>query len=739
MKSSTSFIEYLFEIFGIEPTYRDTEGKIHYADLPILLRVLKQKGITIREDLFHESPDVMVTSSKNHPDELSIDLIGKLNTSSEGIGGGVLTLQEQSQSIEPLRYIIDEGRVSKNRYFANKEKITIRIPYPKELKMGRYRFNVTAEFPEGSLYRELHWLVCPETCYQPSEITNGQKLAGIGLALYGIRSQSNWGIGDISDLKRVLDWAADDVGVDFVGLQPLHAIFNKSPFNTSPYLPSSRLYPNYVYLDVQAVDDFHESEKARIYANLPSNQVLIHELRDAEYVDYEKVAALKISVLKESFRTFLANNAKGHRCNERWEQFEKFRLSQGEYLRRFALFCALQEHFLEQSQKMSTWRNWPLPYHDPVGGAVKSFERENQEKVLFWMYVQWQLHLQLKSVQEYARAKGMLIGLYNDMALAVDSNGADFWAWRDLFHDGFTIGAPPDSFAPHGQNWGVPAPNGEAMRRSGYELFIKNIEANCCYGGALRIDHVMQFNHLFWIAAGSPPGEGVYVKEREDELLSIVALGSHQNRVIIVGEDLGTLPEGFRERLMKRGIFSYRLFYFEQDPRGKYIPFRDYPIRALVSISTHDLPPLASFWSYKDIGMRKDMGLIDGTQAEAQWQQRTSQKALIVERLFQDGFLTDQNAHPAWESPLPTDDLHTAVLRFVLHTPSLLALISQEDLFLDERQQNFPGTTSEHNNWVTKMRYSLEQLRADKDATHMTQKLRRLLEESGRLKNPARR
>ncbi|MGB9617570.1 MAG: 4-alpha-glucanotransferase, partial [Desulfomonilaceae bacterium] len=285
---------------------------------------------------------------------------------------------------------------------------------------------------------------------------------------------------------------------------------------------------------------------------------------------------------------------------------------------------------------------------------------------------------------------------------------------------------------PRGQNWGVPPPDGEAIRRNGYDFFLKNLEANCRYGGALRIDHVMQLNHLFWIANGCSPSQGVYVKEREDELLSVVALQSQQSRALVVGEDLGTLPHGFRERLMEKGIFSYRLFYFEQDDQGNYVPFQDYPRTALVSISTHDLPTLAGFWSYRDIELRREIGLISAPQAETQRSQRTNQKARIIERLFQDGFLTDQNAHAAWESPTPTDDLHTAVLNFVLRTPSLLALINQEDLFLDLRQQNFPGTTSEHPNWVTKMRYTVEELRSNAEACRMTEKFRRLVAASGR-------
>lgn len=732
MKPDHDTLRILEDALGIESHYSDTESCIHYASKQVIADILATKGICVREDLLEHGPAVVVASAQAPPEEIAL----ALQTTRSGEDGeicldGSLTLTESSGLADPREHPLVCGETCSNT-LRTQGAFIARVPYPKGLREGIYRFQVNAGTGSQRARGDIHCIVCPDKCYEPTEMQRGQRLAGVSVAVYGLRSTTNWGIGDFSDLRRVIDWAAEQLGVDFVGINPLHDLFNKRPFNSSPYLPSSRLYKNFVYLDIPGMPDFKESQEAKMAVELPERRMLLESLRNQDHVDYEEVARFKLDVLKKVFQAFLAKNGPKRGGTERWCQFEAYGISQGEALRRFALFCSLRDFLTENMPSARTWREWPVGFRRPEEKAVVEFEQSHTEEVLFWMYVQWQIHLQLQGVQDYAVSKGMLLGLYHDLALAVDRNGADCWAWPDFFHDGFRVGAPPDAFAPRGQDWGFPPPNRERLRASGFDLFLKNLDANSRYGGALRIDHVMQFNHLFWIPQGKTPSEGVYVKDYEEELLRLTALKSVQNRCVIVGEDLGTLPPGLRERLMAKGIFSYRLFYFEQDQRGKQLSFREYPSTALVSISTHDLPTLAGFWSGRDIDVRKEIDLLDEAQAFGMMRTRTAVKANIIERLFQDGFLNDQTAHPAWESRDPTDALHSAVLGFVLQTPSKLALISQEDLFLDQRQQNFPGTTSEHPNWVTKMRYSVEDLRSDAEACRMSEKMRKLVSQSGR-------
>ena len=429
----------------------------------------------------------------------------------------------------------------------------------------------------------------------------------------------------------------------------------------------------------------------------------------------------------------MANHGAADRLTDRGKLFHAYREAKACTWSDMPRFARLQEHFQSVLPSAATWREWPAAFQNATSPEVQEFQRQHAREVLFWAYVQWQLDEQLRDAHAHALRRGMIVGLYHDQALAVDRNGADCWAWPEFCHDGFTVGAPPDSFAPHGQDWGFPPPDRDKHRSSGYELLLRQLHASCKHGGALRIDHVMQIHHLFWIPPNGTPADGVYVKDNEQDLLNVLTLASHQNRTVIVGEDLGTLPMNFRETLMDRGVFSYRLFYFERDQGGNLLNHWEYPQSALVSISTHDLPTLAGFWLGKDIDTRRDIGMLDAEEEKKFREDRTNHKAKIIEKLVQDGFLPAPVAHAAWISSFPTDELHSSVLKFLFHTPSALVMINQEDILLDRRQQNFPGTTSQNPNWVTKMLYTVEELRSHPEAKRLSRKLRLLLEESGRL------
>jgi len=295
------------------------------------------------------------------------------------------------------------------------------------------------------------------------------------------------------------------------------------------------------------------------------------------------------------------------------------------------------------------------------------------------------------------------------------------------------VGAPPDDFALEGQNWGFQPPHGENYYKDGYSLFRKEISRNCQAGGALRIDHVMRFFRLFWIIAGQPAKKGTYVECSYHDLLNILALESERSKTLIIGEDLGTVPPQVRETLAHLQIFSYRLFYFERDEHGGFKDGQSYPQLALASIGTHDLPTLAGFWTGEDLSLRKSLSLFPSeTQFQAARENRKQEKNKIVERLVLSGFLSEHLAgNPKTYTEL-TEDLHSAIIGFMLSTSAKLVLLSQEDLFKDTRQQNVPGTVSEYPNWSTKMRYSLEELLQNPEVEKCLRIFRQWLSHSGR-------
>ena len=433
---------------------------------------------------------------------------------------------------------------------------------------------------------EMRLIVAPERAHGPDP---SKKYAGLGVMLYGLCSARNWGCGDFRDLRDLIDWAVPTLGTSFIALNPLHAIPNRRPFNTSPYLPSSVFWRNFLYLDVESVAGYEkireEFETAEVKASLA-------RLRASEVVIYEEVAALKRRALG---RAFDAAALTGPALQ--WIK------SEGDLLRLFALWCALDEDLHAKDPNLWTWTDWPEEYRDPASDAVARFAASHEREILFHSWVQWLIDQQIGAVQQHALDLGMPIGLYHDLALATDRCGADLWAHRDFYIADCRVGAPPDDFSPTGQDWSFPPPDSRHHRADGYRLYVESIRKAVRHGGALRIDHVMRLFRLYWIPAGHDATEGAYVREQAADLVKILALESSRNRAVIVGEDLGTVEPDVRAALSAAGILSYRLLYFERNGAAFKLP-GEYPRQALAASTTHDLATIEGFWCGEDIEAR---------------------------------------------------------------------------------------------------------------------------------------
>ena len=563
----------------------------------------------------------------------------------------------------------------------------------------------------GRKVAETRFIVTPDRAWMDPALRTGARQAGITISLYGLRSTHNWGCGDFGDLLRFIDWAASEFHIGFVGLNPLHAIHNRRPFNTSPYLPNSIFYQNFIYLDIESIEDFRAAARAQRYLSRTAAE--LEELRATPFVEYERVAALKLRVLKLVFAQFLRQ---WRSQSQRASEFQAFLKQEGPLLEKFATYCALDEYLHKRNPEVWVWPAWPEEFRDPESSKVQTFRVKHWRSVLFYQYLQWQIDLQLRRAQQHARRCGLTIGLYHDLALATDRFGSDLWAHRGFYATGCRVGAPPDDFSPAGQDWGFPPPNSERHSEDGYRLFAESIRKNCRHGGALRIDHVMRLFRLYWIPDGFSAADGAYVKERSLDYLRVLALESVRNRVTVVGEDLGTVEPEVRETLAKFGILSYRLFYFERDKQGQFIGCEDYPRQALVSSTTHDLPTLAGFWVGADIEARRQAGVVDEAGYRAQIDARAAEKQKMLDLLFRSGLLAPELPRSANSYSELTGDLHNAIVGFLARTPSLLLAINQEDLTKETAQQNLPGTTWQYPNWARKMRFTLEQLRSHPEA-----------------------
>jgi 4-alpha-glucanotransferase len=596
---------------------------------------------------------------------------------------------------------------------------------PVELPLGYHDISVQC----GAAKATTRYIVAPRQAFNQPQLARGGRAAGIAIGLYGLRSARNWGCGDFRDLLAVIDWAPEGLSASFVALNPLHAIHNRRPFNTSPYLPNCIFYQNFLYLDIEGMEDYAASRRARRLRESAAVAREIEELRAAEFVEYERVSALKLQFLKLVFVQFLREWRRG---GPRAREFDAFRAREGELLERFAIYSALDEYLHRRNPDLWLWTEWPVEYRDPESAETRAFAKKHWRSVMFYQYLQWQIDGQLRAAQAQARARRMPIGLYHDLALATDQFGCDLWAHRPFFVSGCRVGAPPDDFAPKGQDWGFPPPNSQRHFEDGYRLFAESIRRNCRHGGALRIDHVMRLFRLYWIPDGSDATQGAYVREMSEDFVRILALESVRNQVMVIGEDLGTVEPEVREALARFGILSYRLFYFEKHKDGTFRAAAEYPPQALVSSTTHDLPTLAGFWIGADIEARRKAGAIDEDARLTQWASRTDEKQKMLDRLFAEGLLRDDLPRKAEAYPELTGDLHQAAIGFLARTPSQLLAVNQEDLTKETAQQNLPGTTWQYPNWGRKMRYPVEDLRANETARSFADMVRDWVMKSGR-------
>ena len=599
------------------------------------------------------------------------------------------------------------------------------VSLPVRLPLGYHEIAVEAA---GASAR-VRFIVTPDRAWVPPHLGRGGRTAGIAISLYGVRSARNWGCGDCGDLGEIVDFAAEKLECGFVALNPLHAIHNRRPFNTSPYLPNCTFYQNFLYLDVESMEDFTRSRRALALRNSPAVAGEIAALREAPFVEYERVSALKLRFLKLLFLQFLRERrARSPRARE----FQSYLDREGDLLEKFATYCALDEHLHRLHPDTWNWPQWPAPYQDPCSPETRAFRQKHWRSVMFYQYLQWQIDLQLAAAQKRARDRHLSIGLYHDLALATDSFGSDLWAHRPFYIAGCRVGSPPDDFSPKGQDWGFPPPNAARHREDGYRLFAESIRKNCRHGGALRIDHVMRLFRLFWIPDGNDAAQGAYVRELSLDFVRVLALESVRNQVVIVGEDLGTVEPEVRETLARFGILSYRLFYFEKQKTGEFRRHEEYPRQALVSSTTHDLPTLAGFWVGADIAARRDAGTIGEKEFAEQAAHRAGEKQKMLNLLFEQELLAPELPRTADAYPELTGPLHNAVIGFLALTPSELLAINQEDLTKELAQQNLPGTTWQYPNWGRKMRFTVAQLRSDAEARGYADMMRNWVIKSGR-------
>lgn len=613
-------------------------------------------------------------------------------------GGATLSGEAAAEGLARL----DARRFGRDGY------LRLALPLPAGVGLGYHRFGLADG--DGSRLGDMHLIVVPDTCYQPPALDRGGRVWGLQVQLYSLRSERNWGVGDLTDLYRLVEFAAT-AGAGAIGASPLHALFPDRPENASPYSPSSRSQWNTVYVDVEAIPEFAGCEAARALVSSAEFQASLRALRGTELVDYVGVAAAKTRVLELLFAEFRS----GGRRSTRRRAFDAYRAEAGEALRSLARFEALQEHFRAIDAAMWGWPVWPQEYRDPGSEAVAAFCREQGERIEYYEYLQWETERQLAAAGRRSWELGLGVGLYLDLALGADRGGAEVWAQRELFALEATVGAPPDAINLRGQDWGLPPLHPQRLREAAYAPLVTILRANMRHAGGLRIDHVMGLMRQYWVPRGQPATDGAYVAYPFADLLGILALESQRNRCLVIGEDLGTVPDEVRRAMQALRALSCRPLHLEHQPEHALPRSGDYPVQALISVDTHDLPTLRGYWLGRDLDLRAGLDLFPSDAVrEEQVVARARERARLLMALEREQLLPPGAGVDPVGLPDMTDELGRAIHVYLARSKASIMMVAPEDIFGEVEQMNLPGTTGErHPNWRRKLALNLENWRAD--------------------------
>ncbi|AVO55588.1 4-alpha-glucanotransferase [Ectopseudomonas mendocina] len=525
--------------------------------------------------------------------------------------------------------------------------------------------------------------VAPAACLSVQQLCDKPRIWGLSAQLYGLRRTGDGGLGDtlaVADLAR----HAANHGADALALSPVHAQFSADVQCYGPYSPSSRLFFNTLYAAPVTLLGSERLQRAVHSAGLQDEMARLETL---ELIDWPAVATSRQRLLRQLYEDFC--QAPG----DLLERFEAFRTAGGEALQQHCCFEAIHGQRLREGAG-GDWRTWPEALRNPIQGAVTRFAVEHTEELRFHAFCQWLIAHGLESAQSTASGAGMGIGLIADLAVGADCAGSQAWSRQDELLPSVTVGAPPDILNRLGQNWGVSAFSPHGMRQHGFRAYIEMLQANLAHAGGIRIDHVMGLQRLWVIPQGAEPQHGAYLRYPLDDLLRLLALESHRHRALVIGEDLGTVPDGLREKLAARNILGTRVLLFEQDDIG-FVPAARWPCNALATTTTHDLPTIKGWLAGRDLEWRVRAGQRDAELLESDHAERAGERVALRQLLERQGSVSGTS----------DDACLLACIEHIGRTPSALALLPLEDACALEQQPNLPGPGDVHPNW--RRRYPL--------------------------------
>lgn len=712
-----SLIEQLADARGIESEYTDAWGNQAIIEHTSKTKILAAMGYpvddeiallnVIEEETKQQWLTVLEPVTVSRVDQpvpvfikLPIDFVNDELT---------LKVYQQGALIKEIKVVPIDNQLIANVEINDIEIQQYLIEIDFQLDMGYFDLTLLEDGNDEPL-GEGRLIVAPQQCYKQPDIVDGKKLWGPSVQLYCVKSEKNWGVGDFSDLAYLIEKVADR-GADFVGLNPIHALYPNNGNACSPYSPSSRRWLNVIYIDVEQVVGFSNDQNTQALVNSDAFKQQLLRAKQSELVDYESVMDLKIRALKPLYNYFLENELKQKTSYA--EAFAAFKKDGGDSLLQLATFDAIQDHFKSEGRYIGDnwgWPVWPEEFKDYNSAAVKNFVTEHAELVDFYAYIQFVALTQLEKANAVSAEKGMAMGTYRDLAVGVSEGSTEIWANKDLYCTDASVGAPPDVLGPLGQNWGLPPMDPVKLYQQAYQPIIDLFRSNMHACGALRIDHVMALLRLWWVPKGESSKAGTYVYYPVDDLLAILALESHLNECAIIGEDLGTVPDDIVGKLQENGIHSYKVFFFEQAEDGGFFSPSHYPEQAMATLTTHDMPTLIGYWHCKDLELGQQIGLYTGDELmKSLYDDRIKAKQAILDSLHGHNSVSDNVGRDANYVGMSQELNYGLQLHMAKGATALLSLQLEDWLQMD-MPVNIPGTSEEYPNWRRKLSVNLEDI-----------------------------
>lgn len=721
---TSSLLEQLVEYRGIESNYNDAWGRPATINPATKSKLLSAMGYQVND------PDLLLQQVQDNSNKTWLSVLNPVQ---------VLRIEESLRIVVrlPIELVTDEyvaqittelGEVLQHKFVPIDGQLS-NVAHIEDIEFQEYLIDIPLDLPLGyhslllviddDVLGNMRLIIAPSSCYKPKALTQGKKVWGLSVQLYCLRSENNWGVGDFTDLSFLVEKLAKQ-GAQFVGLNPIHALYPANANACSPYGPSSRRWLNFIYIDVTALDGYEQANTQAI-VNETDFQQKLQKARETHLVNYELVTELKLNALEKIFEyqnnQYLSKNTKLNKA------FKAFVAEGGDSLQTLAVYDALQESLAAQDKPSWGWPVFPADLSDFHNSAVKTFSKKHAKRVKFFLWLQWQAALQLEQANQVAQKNEMLIGLYRDLAVGVSEGSAEIWGNKELYCTDASVGAPPDILGPLGQNWGLPPMDPEKLYEQQYQPIIELFDANMRATGALRIDHVMALLRLWWVVKGDDAKEGGYVYYPVDDLLAILALESHRHQSLVIGEDLGTVPDEIRIKLADNGVYSYRVFFFEQAKDGGFFSPAHYPEQSMSTLTTHDMPTLTGYWHCDDLALGKELGVYPTEEIlSTLYTSRHENKQSILDTLHGHHSVNDEVGRDVHNVAM-SKALNFGMQLHMAGGSSALLSLQLEDWLEMDKPVNIPGTFNEYPNWRRKLTRNLQDIFDDHSLNHLAANL----------------